>query len=126
MKRMRMKGFVFGPGFFMVLFMVLFIGWFLSVGADKASGVYGDIVYERKGRGDGLSPAVFPHWVHRIRYSCSVCHPEPFKAKKGENPVGMESFQRGESCGVCHNGSITWGVRFETCSKCHSQDEAGR
>lgn len=111
--------------FLFCLVLFLSFGWFPPAGADKASGVYGDTVFEREGKTDGLAPAVFPHWVHRIRYRCSACHPKIFKAEKGLNPVTMEAIQKGESCGVCHNGSVSWNIRFETCSKCHRPDGAG-
>lgn len=111
--------------FRLMLGLSLLTGFIFAGGADWAFGVYGDTVYERKGGADGLAPAFFPHWVHRIRFSCSACHPGIFKAERGSNPVNMEMIQGGESCGVCHNGSVSWDIRFETCSKCHRQDGSG-
>lgn len=82
--------------------------------------VEGDVVFKRKdGGGGGIAPAVFPHWVHRIRYKCYACHPAPFEMKAGANNVSMVAIQEGKFCGACHNGKIAWAVSFETCNQCH-------
>lgn len=101
---------------------------FLRVGAallmttllfGVALAVEGDVVFERKGEQGGNPAAVFPHWVHRIRYKCYACHPSPFRMSAGANQVSMELIQEGKSCGVCHNGKRAWGVTFDTCNRCH-------
>ena len=90
-------------------------------------GLPGDVFYERKGGQDDTPPAFFPHWVHRIRYRCAACHPAPYEARRGANAVGMEMIQKGQSCGLCHNGKTAFGIHFETCPRCHgSPAAAGR
>ena len=89
----------------------------LQCGAALAA--EGDIVF-KPGAGDGgISPAIFPHWIHRLRYKCYACHPALFEMKTGANKVSMDAIQEGKFCGTCHNDKIAWGVTFETCNRCH-------
>lgn len=81
--------------------------------------VYGDIVFKRKEEARGTAPAVFPHWIHRIRYKCYACHPALFEMKAGANPITMDAIRAGKSCGSCHDGKTAWGVGFDTCNRCH-------
>lgn len=93
-----------------------------GVVAGAALAVEGDIVFKRQGgepEASGTPEAFFPHWIHRIRYKCYACHPNPFEMKAGANRISMDTIQEGKSCGVCHNGRIAWGVTFETCNRCH-------
>lgn len=83
----------------------------------------GDIQFERNGADEGTEgfpPAIFPHWVHRIRYRCDSCHSDLFKMERGSATVSMEIIGRGESCGQCHNGTEAFGVDFENCARCHT------
>ncbi len=93
----------------------------LVIGLASSAGlaVKGDVVFKRQGEKGGTPPAVFPHWIHRIRYKCYACHPDPFKMKAGADKVTMDAIMKGESCGACHNGKVAWGVTFETCGRCH-------
>ena len=81
--------------------------------------VEGDIVFGRKAPEGGTPAAVFPHWVHRIRYKCYACHPDVFAMKAGANAITMDAIQQGKFCGACHNGKTAWGVGFDTCNRCH-------
>jgi c(7)-type cytochrome triheme protein len=61
----------------------------------------------------------FPHWFHRIRFACKVCHADlGFKFKAGGNEINMVKIIDGQYCGACHNGNIAWSV--ENCDLCHS------
>ncbi len=90
--------------------------WAVSVPVAQAGP--GDIVFERE-KAVGVDPAVFPHWIHRIRYTCSVCHPALFQMKRGEDPVTMKSIAAGEHCGKCHNGRVAFPISLTTCVRCH-------
>jgi len=80
---------------------------------------YGDIVMNNYSDPAGMRPAVFPHWFHRIRFSCKVCHADlGFKFKAGGNEINMVKIIDGQYCGACHNGNIAWGV--EQCDLCHT------
>lgn len=80
---------------------------------------YGDVVINNYSDGAGMRPAVFPHWFHRIRFRCKVCHADlGFKFKAGGNEINMVKIIDGQYCGACHNGNIAWSV--ENCNLCHS------
>jgi len=76
----------------------------------------------------GMRPVVFPHWFHRIRFRCKVCHADlGFKFKAGGNKITMAEIIDGKFCGeiidgkfcgACHNGEVAWSV--ENCAMCHS------
>jgi c(7)-type cytochrome triheme protein len=82
----------------------------------------GDIVLDRYFKNGGkLPPPKFPHWFHRIRFKCKVCHPAIFKMKKGENDITMDKIMKGEFCGKCHDGTTAWQVSFDACPRCHTK-----
>ena len=90
-----------------------------AYGTQDASAEYGDVVINNYSDDAGLRPVVFPHWFHRIRFRCKVCHGDlDFKFKAGGNDINMLKIFDGEYCGACHNGQIAWGV--ENCVLCHS------
>ena len=72
-----------------------------------ANAEYADVVINNYADAAGMRPAVFPHWYHRIRFRCKVCHAD----------LGFK-FIDGQFCGACHNGEISWSV--ENCGMCHS------
>jgi c(7)-type cytochrome triheme protein len=80
----------------------------------------GDTLFERKSAGtDDIPAAIFPHWVHRMKFKCKACHDELFKMKLGANPVTMEDMAAGKWCGACHNGNEAFESNFSTCARCH-------
>ncbi len=68
-------------------------------------------------------PARFAHWVHRIRYRCSACHPSLFEARAGASELTMADLNAGRACGACHNGDTAFGVL--SCGRCHVPPEPG-
>jgi len=80
---------------------------------------YGDVVINNYSEEAGMRPVIFPHWFHRIRFRCKVCHADlGFEFKAGGNDINMLKIIDGEYCGACHNGEIAWSV--ESCNLCHS------
>jgi c(7)-type cytochrome triheme protein len=80
---------------------------------------YADVVINNYADAAGMRPAVFPHWFHRIRFRCKVCHADlGFKFKAGGNKITMAKIIEGNFCGACHNGEVAWSV--ENCDMCHS------
>ena len=80
---------------------------------------YGDVVINNYSDDAGMRPVVFPHWFHRIRFRCKVCHADlGFKFEAGGNDINMLKIIDGEYCGACHNGEVAWSV--ESCDVCHS------
>lgn len=111
-KRLR-----FSIGFALSAIMAVWV--FLVVGVPEAQAEYGDVVINNYADKAGMRPAVFPHWFHRIRFACKVCHADlGFKFKAGGNEITMAKIMDGQFCGACHNGEIAWSV--ENCNMCHS------
>lgn len=80
---------------------------------------YGDVVINNYSDPAGMRPVVFPHWFHRVRFRCKVCHADlGFQFKAGGNQINMLKIIDGQFCGACHNGELAWSV--ENCNLCHS------
>lgn len=71
-----------------------------------------------------LPEAVFPHWVHRIRYTCNVCHTGLFTPEAGSNAITMQQISAGEACGTCHDGRTAFAAGFGNCQRCHLEATA--
>jgi c(7)-type cytochrome triheme protein len=84
-----------------------------------AKAEYGDVVLNKRAEKAGMRPVVFPHWFHRIRFRCRVCHTEVgFEIRAGSNNILMVDIIEGRFCGRCHNNKIAWGP--QNCPICHS------
>ena len=98
--------------YFALLFPIL-------VMASTAQAEYADVVLNTRAEKEGMRPVIFPHWFHRIRFQCRVCHYElGFKMRVGSNAVTMGEIIDGRFCGACHNSDIAWGP--DRCDLCHS------
>jgi c(7)-type cytochrome triheme protein len=85
----------------------------------SARAEYGDVVINNYSTAAGMRPVVFPHWFHRVRFRCKVCHSDlGFKFEAGGNQINMLKIIDGQFCGACHNGEVAWSV--ENCNLCHS------
>ncbi|MEH6616310.1 MAG: c(7)-type cytochrome triheme domain-containing protein [Porticoccus sp.] len=105
-------------GLHRIILPALLIG-FLFVAIEQSYAEYGDIVINNYSDEAGMRPPVFPHWFHRIRFRCKVCHADlGFKFEAGGNKIDMMKIIDGEYCGACHNGEIAWSI--ENCNLCHS------
>ena len=83
------------------------------------SAEYGDVVINNYSDAAGMRPVVFPHWFHRVRFRCKVCHGDlGFQFKAGGNKIDMLKIIDGQFCGACHNGQLAWAV--ENCDLCHA------
>jgi c(7)-type cytochrome triheme protein len=86
---------------------------------QPARAEYGDVVINNHADAAGVRPVVFPHWFHRVRFRCKVCHTDlGFKFQAGGNDINMVKIIDGQYCGACHNGTVAWSV--ENCDLCHS------
>jgi c(7)-type cytochrome triheme protein len=106
----------FGFGLMLLLLAGGFLLLFDLSSVSKAE--YGDITLNREASKAGMPPVVFPHWFHRIRFKCKVCHPAIFKMRAGSNEINMIKIIQGQFCGKCHNGRIAWPPLY--CDRCHS------
>jgi c(7)-type cytochrome triheme protein len=104
-------------GFWAVAVGAILIAAFVDLRDARAE--YGDVVINNYSDAAGMRPAVFPHWFHRIRFRCKVCHADlGFKFQAGGNDINMLKIIDGQFCGACHNGDVAWGI--ENCGLCHS------
>lgn len=91
--------------------------WLLPPTTARAE--YADVVINNYADAAGMRPVVFPHWFHRVRFRCKVCHADlGFQFKAGGNKITMAKIIEGKFCGACHNGEVAWSV--ENCNMCHS------
>jgi c(7)-type cytochrome triheme protein len=99
-----------------ILFALLCIG---LLAPRTAQAEYGDVVINNFSDAAGMRPVVFPHWFHRVRFRCKVCHADlGFQFKAGGNQINMLKIIDGQYCGSCHNGELAWSA--ENCNLCHS------
>lgn len=90
-----------------------------AVVLPAAHAEFGDVVINNHSDKAGMRPVVFPHWFHRIRFSCKACHADlGIQFKAGGNDINMVKIIDGQFCGACHNGEIAWAI--ENCNLCHS------
>lgn len=80
---------------------------------------YADVAINTRSEAEGVAPVIYPHWFHRIRFQCSVCHVDlGFKTGSGTTGITMEKLIDGQYCGACHDGNIAWSI--DNCDLCHS------
>ena len=102
------------------LILTAMLGAILFVSpVEDVKAEYGDVVINNYSDQAGMRPVVFPHWFHRIRFRCKVCHSDlGFKFQAGGNDINMLKIIDGQYCGSCHNGDVAWSI--ENCDLCHS------
>ncbi len=106
-------------GLFLLILLLMLVG---AGNISPAHAEYGDLVLNEIAEKEGMPPAIFPHWFHRIRFRCKVCHADlGFKFKAGGSGINMLKIIDGQYCGACHNGEIAWSI--ENCNLCHSGKE---
>ncbi len=89
---------------------------------------YGTEIIDNFSVKNGMAPVAFPHWVHRARYTCRLCHVDiGFAMTAGATGITEEDNRHGMYCGTCHNGQIAFrwneGSRNapkKNCQRCHS------
>lgn len=92
----------------------------LCAPANLAQAELGDITLMRRTPGTAdIAPAVFSHALHRMQFTCYVCHDAIYEMRAGANQISMDAIQSGKFCGACHNGRIAFQATFDTCARCH-------
>ncbi|BCA80812.1 c(7)-type cytochrome triheme domain-containing protein [Desulfuromonas sp. AOP6] len=84
---------------------------------------YGSVVMNNYSEQKNIAPVVFPHWVHRARYTCRLCHVDIGFAMTAEGTQMTETDNiNGLYCGACHNGQEAFSVAKaeKNCDRCHS------
>lgn len=120
------------------LFIVL-LTVFLAAGTSMAeNGVkkmrppprdFGKITINNYSERAQLAPVVFNHWLHRAKYTCSLCHVDlGFAMSANETKMKAEDNISGNYCGACHNGKMISGGEkiFAACSVKPSKEDAQR
>ena len=103
----------------LLLAVIMMMTVLVFVYYEAARAEYGDVVINQFSDEAGMRPVVFPHWFHRIRFRCKVCHGDlGFKFEAGGNGINMLSIIDGQYCGACHDGDVAWSI--ENCDLCHS------
>lgn len=99
---------------------------FFNLPAPPPPDQYGNILIDRISTKNGVKPVSFSHRIHRMRYTCRVCHAElEFNMKTGSTEISESSSRSGRFCGACHNGKIAF-KHNGNCDRCHNGDrEAG-
>lgn len=106
----------------MKILCCLSVTLFLFITSFRSHAEYGDVVINNYSTEAGVNPVVFPHWFHRIRFTCKVCHHDlGIHFKVGDNDIKMLDIINGRYCGSCHNGDIAWGI--DRCDLCHSGEK---
>ena len=102
--------------FILVTFILAFL---FALDSPPAFSEYADVLLNKRSDKEGIRPVIFPHWFHRIRFRCVVCHSElGFEMRAGANQVTMDEITQGKFCGACHNGETARST--ENCDLCHS------
>jgi len=90
---------------------------------------FGNVVINNYSEKNKEFAVVFPHWVHRSRYSCRLCHVDiGFAMTAGGTGMTEDDINSGLFCGTCHNNKIAFGPvvdstihgKIDQCDRCHS------
>ena len=90
---------------------------------------FGNVVINNVSESANMAPVVFTHWLHRVNYTCRLCHVDlGFAMEAGQTDFREEDNQNGLYCGACHNGKIAFSsqqkgqdkVASKNCDRCHS------
>lgn len=90
----------------------------LSGGAAVAAVGGGDLTFKPQ----GAKPVFFSHEQHvKVKtLKCSACHYHTFQMAKDTYKMDMSKINKGQFCGLCHNGERSFDVKAEAhCVKCH-------
>lgn len=101
--------------------MLILLALVMAIITLPAQAEYADVVINKRAEKEGMRPVIYPHWFHRIRFTCNVCHnANGFIMQAGANNITMAEIVDGKFCGMCHNdeNKIAWSL--ERCDMCHS------
>ena len=88
--------------------------------------MYGNILLNRVSEKNNIKPVSFPHWSHRVKFTCRVCHFElDFEFDVNKTEITEEDNRNGIFCGTCHNGKTAFAHTPENCDRCHTGTISG-
>ena len=87
---------------------------------------FGNVLITRTTADSAMKSVVFPHWIHRMRYTCRVCHLElDFAMRPNATEITEDANRKGAYCGACHDGRAAFAVKDEkNCVRCHTGSDA--
>lgn len=89
---------------------------------------HGNIIINRISEKNGVEPVTFSHWIHRLKYTCRVCHFElEFNFQVNTTEITEAANKAGRYCGTsgCHDGKTVFGHdNKKNCNKCHNDDRS--
>jgi len=124
---------------FKVVALIVFAVALSTLGSAQTFGVkkrtpkpdeYGTVVMSNYAARVDSDPVVFPHWLHRAKYTCRLCHVDlGFAMTARETMVSEQDNRNGLYCGACHNGTEAFaaeepgedGEMIQHCDRCHSE-----
>ncbi len=73
--------------------------------------------------GGPMGKVVFDGKTHADKGAkCNDCHTKIFQMKKGSTKITMAAMNKGENCGVCHNGEKAFASSDpKNCKTCHKK-----
>ena len=97
-------------------------GSYFELPTQPPPAAYGNLLINRISVRNGIAPVVFPHWIHRARYTCRVCHIElGFNMAVNTTEITEKRNRHGQYCGACHNGKRSFGeTDRHQCRRCHN------
>lgn len=86
---------------------------------------FGDVLINDASSRGGQRSVLFSHVIHRVGYTCRVCHLElAFAMQANGTGITDEDNRGGKFCGACHNGSESFDQSEEgKCEVCHNGGE---
>lgn len=94
--------------------------------SDGPAERYGNVAMRNRSTRKGMAPVIFPHWLHRSKYTCKVCHVDlGFSMVKGGSGITRGANLSGRFCGACHDGQIAFSVKYDQqkyCERCHLEN----
>jgi len=90
---------------------------------------YGSVLMDKEASKKNVGPVVFSHLIHRVKYTCRVCHYElEFSMKANDTSVQCDNGKmNGRYCATCHNGKISFAPEDKNgknCSSCHAESSS--
>ncbi|ORJ62964.1 c(7)-type cytochrome triheme domain-containing protein [Geothermobacter hydrogeniphilus] len=90
---------------------------------------FGRVVIDNGSTAKGQAAVAFPHWLHRSKFTCRLCHVDlGFAMQAGATGITEADNRAGLYCGACHDGKLAFaavttgtdGVKQDQCERCHS------
>lgn len=107
----------------LLFFIIFFSEGFINLPQPLPEEFYGNTLIDKVSTSNNVKAVVFPHWIHRVKFTCRVCHFEmEFSMEKNTTEISCARNKEGQFCGSCHNGKTSFAITEENCARCHTGD----